>query len=141
MDFMSDLIRFGVSLEKDLLDKFDALIGEKKYTNRSEAIRDLIRDALVKKEWQENREMSGAIILVYNHHKRGLVGRLMDIQHESHHHIFSTQHVHIDHDHCLEIIIVRGKARDMDALYSRLKSTKGVEHAGFSMTAVIDNAK
>lgn len=138
---MSDLIRFGVSLEKELLDRFDALIGEKKYTNRSEAIRDLIRDALIKKEWQENKEVTGAITLVYNHHKRGLVSRLMDIQHDSHHHIFSTQHVHVDHDHCLEIIIVKGRAMEMDALYSRLKSTKGVEHAGFSMTAVIENAK
>jgi CopG family nickel-responsive transcriptional regulator len=135
---MSDLIRFGVSLEKELLDKFDALISEKKYTNRSEAIRDLIRDALVKKEWQENREVTGAITLLYNHHKRGLVSRLTDIQHDCHHHIFSTQHIHIDHDHCLEIIIVRGRAVDMDVLFSRLKSTKGVEHAGFSMTAVVE---
>lgn len=135
---MSDLIRFGVSLEKDLLEKFDSLITEKKYTNRSEAIRDLIRDALVKKEWQENREITGAITLVYDHRKRGLVGRLMNIQHDSHQNIFSTQHIHIDHDHCLEIIIVRGKAIEMDALYSKLKSIKGVEHAGFSMTAVLE---
>ncbi|MBN1380348.1 MAG: nickel-responsive transcriptional regulator NikR [Deltaproteobacteria bacterium] len=135
---MSDLIRFGVSLEKDLLEKFDALIGEKRYTNRSEAIRDLIRDALVKKEWQENRDVTGAITLVYDHHRRGLISRLTDIQHDCHHSILSTQHIHIDHDHCFEIIVFRGQAIDMEALYSRLKSTKGVEHAGLSMTAVID---
>jgi CopG family transcriptional regulator, nickel-responsive regulator len=135
---MSDLIRFGVSLEKGLLDKFDALIREKKYTNRSEAIRDLIREDLVKKEWQENKEVTGTITLVYNHNRRGLVSRLMDIQHDCHHNIFSTQHIHVDHEHCLEIIIAKGDAKELELLYSRLKSTKGVEHAGFSMTALIE---
>lgn len=133
---MSDLVRFGVSLEKELLEKFDHFIGEKKYTNRSEAIRDLIREALVKREWHVNKKVTGAITLVYNHHQRGLVGRLMEIQHESHHNIFSTQHIHLDHDHCLEIIIAKGNSREIEALYDRLKSTKGVRHAGFAMAAM-----
>ena len=133
---MSDLARFGVSLERELLEKFDRFIGEKKYTNRSEAIRDLIREVLVKREWRENHEVTGAITLIYSHHQRGLVGRLMDIQHDSHRHIFSTQHIHLDHDHCLEIIIARGHSREIEALYDRLKSTKGVRHAGFAMAAI-----
>jgi CopG family transcriptional regulator, nickel-responsive regulator len=139
MNRMSDLVRFGVSLEKELLEKFDHFIREKKYTNRSEAIRDLIRDGLVKREWRENREVTGAITLIYNHHQRGLVSRLMDIQHDCHHNIFSTQHIHLDHDHCLEIIIAKGNSQEIEVLYDRLKSTKGVRHAGFAMAAMGDS--
>lgn len=128
---MSNLVRFGVSLEKELLHRFDARIKEKKYTNRSEAIRDLIREDLVKKEWQENKEVTGAITLVYNHHKRELVNRLMDIQHDYHDYILSTQHLHLDEDNCLEIVVIKGKARQIKGLYGKLKSAKGVKHAGF----------
>lgn len=131
---MSNLVRFGVSLEKELLQRFDERIKEKKYTNRSEAIRDLIRDDLVKKEWQEGREVTGSITLVYNHHKRELTNFLVDIQHDYHDIILSTQHIHLDHDNCLEIIVVKGKPRAIDELYGKLKSAKGVKHGGFAMT-------
>lgn len=131
---MSNLVRFGVSLEKELLERFDEHIQEKKYTNRSEAIRDMIRDELVKKEWLEGKEVTGSITLVYNHHKRELTNFLIDIQHDYHHIILSTQHIHLDEDNCLEIIVMKGKPKEIEELYGKLKSAKGVKHGGFSMT-------
>ncbi|MBM4066259.1 MAG: nickel-responsive transcriptional regulator NikR [Planctomycetes bacterium] len=131
---MSNLVRFGVSLDNDLLKKFDARIKEKKYTNRSEAIRDLIRDDLVKKEWQEGKEVTGSITIVYNHHKRELTNLLIDIQHDYHDTILSTQHIHLDHDNCLEIIVIKGKPKEIEELYGKLKSAKGVKHGGLSTT-------
>lgn len=131
---MSSLARFGVSLEKELLRKFDARLKEKSYTNRSEALRDLIREDLVKQEWQQGKEVSGAITLVYNHHKRALLNRIMDVQHDYHENILSTQHIHLDHDNCLEIIVVKGEPKDIEELYGKLKSSKGVKHMDFAMT-------
>jgi len=126
------LIRFGVSLEKELLHKFDARLKKKGYTNRSEAIRDIIREDLVKEEWKGNKEVSGAITLVYNHHRRELVNRLMDMQHDYHDNILSTQHLHLDEDNCLEIIAIKGRARRIKELFGKLKSAKGVKYAGFA---------
>ncbi len=129
---MPELTRFGVSLEKELLREFDRRIKEKKYTNRSEALRDLIRAELVKKEWQTNREVAGAITLVYDHHKRQLVNKLMNIQHEHHTNILSTQHLHLDDDNCLEIIVIKGRAKQIEELYDELKSAKGIKHSAFA---------
>lgn len=131
---MANLVRFGVSLEKELFHRFNERLKEKNYTNRSEAIRDLIREDLVKQEWQQNKEVTGAITLVYNHHKRQLLDRLMDIQHDHHANILSTQHIHLDEDNCLEIIVIKGKSKDIGELYGKLKSAKGVKHAGFTMS-------
>lgn len=128
------LIRFGVSLNKDLLKKFDRLIREKQYSNRSEAIRDLIRESLVKKEWERNKEVAGTITLVYNHHKRELVGKLMGIQHHYHDSIISTQHIHLDGSNCLEIVAVKGKSEEVEELFWKLKSAQGVKHGGFTLT-------
>jgi len=130
---MSDIIRFGVSLEKELLEKFDRLIKEKKYPNRSEAIRDLIRENLVKREWIEGKEVAGAITLVFDHHKRELVNTLTDVQHDFHQLIISSQHIHLDHDNCLEIIVVRGKPIEVRGLADKLKSTKGVKYGSLSI--------
>jgi CopG family nickel-responsive transcriptional regulator len=129
---MTELVRFGVSLERRLLQSFDARLKEKQYTNRSEAIRDLIREDLIKKEWQGNKEVTGAIILIYNHQKRQLLNRLMDVQHNYHDNILSTQHIHLDEDNCLEIIAVKGQARRIEELYGKLKSEKGVKHGCFA---------
>ena len=90
---MSDLVRFSISLEEPLLQKFDSHIFKQNYKNRSEAIRDLIREKLVEKEWAENENVAGTITLVYSHHKRGLVQKLTSLQHDYHHLIFSTQHI------------------------------------------------
>jgi len=132
---MPKLIRFGVSLEKPLLDQFDRLIAKRHLPNRSEAFRELIRRELVREEWHaETREVAGAVTLVYDHHKRDLVNRLMDVQHEVHDIILASQHVHLDHHNCLEIIAVKGKALDVATLAYKLKAVKGIKHSEFTMT-------
>lgn len=133
---MSKLVRFGVSLDKRLLDKFDALIRERKYTNRSEALRDLIRQELVKKQWEENGEVAGAITFVYDHHKRELVNRIIDIQHDFQNIIVSSQHIHLDHDNCLEIVALRGKAREVERVADMLRSVRGVRYGTLSMSSI-----
>lgn len=131
------LVRFGVSLEKDLLKKFDNLCSERKYSNRSEAIRDLIRNELVKEEWSKAKgEVSGVISLVYDHHKRELVDHLIDIQHNHQHMIIASQHIHLDHDNCLEVVIIKGRADEIKNLSSRLRSVKGVKHGELVMTTI-----
>ncbi|PIX77345.1 MAG: nickel-responsive transcriptional regulator NikR [bacterium (Candidatus Ratteibacteria) CG_4_10_14_3_um_filter_41_18] len=133
---MKEIVRFGVSLEKELLHKFDSLIGEKRYPNRSEAIRDLIRENLVKREWVKGEKVAGVIALVYDHHKRELVNTLTDIQHHYHSLIISTQHIHLDEDNCLEVVVVRGKPKEVESLADRLKATKGVKHSSLIMTTI-----
>ena len=132
---MSQLIRFGVSLEKDLLSHFDSHLRRKKYTNRSEAIRDLIRDDLVKKQWNEGKEIAGTITVIYDHHKRELVNKLMDIQHDFGEIIISTQHIHLDHHNCLEIIAIKGRPKAAQDLADTLKAVKWVKHATLSMSS------
>ena len=128
------LIRFGVSIDKGLLQKFDALIRNKKYTNRSEAFRDLIRQELIREQWQGGRKIAGAITLIYNHHKRELVNKLMDIQHDFGEIIISSQHIHLDHDNCLELIAVKGDPGQAQKLSDSLRSVKGVKHGTLSMS-------
>jgi CopG family nickel-responsive transcriptional regulator len=130
---MSSLIRFGVSLEKHLLEQFDKLITDRGYGNRSEALRDLIRNELVQREWMTGDVVSGTITLVYDHHRRGLVNTLLDIQHSYHRLIISSQHIHADHNNCLEVIVVKGNPQEIEKLASRLKATKGVKHGSLTM--------
>jgi CopG family nickel-responsive transcriptional regulator len=132
---MSELVRFGVSLEKSLLDRFDLLIREKQYTNRSEALRDLIRRELVQREWQGGSDVAGAITLIYDHHKRDVMSRVTDTQHAFQEAIISTQHIHLDHHNCLEIVAARGKAEEVQRLADALRSIKGVRHATLSMSS------
>ena len=132
---MPSLVRFGVSLENDLLHKFDLLLKGRNYTNRSEAIRDLIRQELVKKQWQEDKEIAGAITMIYDHHKREVVNKLMDIQHDFGGVIISTQHIHLDHHNCLEIIAVKGRPKAAEELADKLKAVKWVKHATLSMSS------
>jgi len=129
------LVRFGMSLEKDLLSGFDKLCLRNKYENRSEAIRDLIRDRLVKDEWTKIRgDVTGVITLVYDHHKRELVDHLISIQHDHQAMIVASQHVHLDHDNCLEVIIIKGKAKEIETLAMEMRSIKGVKHGELVMT-------
>ncbi len=132
---MSEIIRFGVSLDKRLLNRFDRLIRKRSYTNRSEALRDLIRQEMVKNEWEEDQEVAGAITYIYDHHKRDLLSKLTNIQHTYQEIIFSTQHIHLDHNTCLEIVAVRGKAKEVQELAYALRSIKGVRHGTLSMTS------
>ncbi len=132
---MSELVRFGVSLEDSLLDKFDRLIRKKGYATRSEALRDLIRQELVKNEWEEDQEVAGTITFIFDHHKRGLSSQLTDLQHDHQDTIISTQHIHLDHHNCLEIVAVKGKAGEVQKLADELRSVKGVRHGALSMTS------
>jgi CopG family nickel-responsive transcriptional regulator len=132
---MSELVRFGVSLEKKLLEKFDSFIRERNYTNRSEAFRDMIRQELIKKEWIEGEDVAGAITLIYDHHRKDLLGRITDIQHNYQKVIISTQHIHLDHDNCLEIVAVRGNPAEVQRLADTMKSIKGVKHGILNMSS------
>jgi len=132
---MAGLFRFGVSLDKSLLDKFDRYIRERNYSNRSEAFRDLIRQELIKKEWNEGDDVAGAITLIYDHHRRDLLNKITDLQHDFQKVIISTQHIHLDHDNCLEIVAVRGKPTDVIRLADMLKSIKGVKHGTLNMSS------
>lgn len=132
---MPAIVRFGVSLDKELLAEFDRRIKNKNYTNRSEAIRDLIRQELVKKEWEEGKEVAGAITITYDHHKRELLDKITDIQHDLQKIIISTQHIHLDHNNCLEIVAVKGKPKEVQKLADTLKSIKGVKHGTLSMSS------
>lgn len=132
---MSELVRFGVSLEKPLLERFDALIRERQYTNRSEALRDLIRRDLVQREWRRGSDVAGAITLIYDHHKRDLLSKVTETQHGFQGVIISTQHIHLDHHNCLEIIAARGKAEEVQRLADALTAIKGVRHGTLSMSS------
>ncbi len=133
---MPHVIRFGVSLEKELSDIFSQRIRAKGYTNRSEAIRDLIREDLVEAQWQEGKEVAGAITLVYDHHRRDLLNRLMDVQHDHNANILSTSHIHLDHHNCLEVVVTKGAPKDVRNLYEKLKALKGIKHVGIAMSTM-----
>ncbi len=132
---MGKTIRFGVSLNSDLLEQFDALCEERSYPNRSEAIRDLIRCVLVEKEQQSGeREIAGVLSLVYDHHFSDLAQRLVEIQHDEHDVILTTMHVHLDHHNCLEVLILKGDGGAIRRLADKLISTKGVKHGKLTLT-------
>ena len=131
------LVRFGISMPEGLLDDFDHYCKEKNYQNRSEAIRDLIRDTLVASEWsdiEEDQEVVGTITFVYDHHKRELVNALLDVQHDYDSLVIASQHIHLDHDHCLEVTAVRGTTATIRDLANKIRSMKGVKHAALNMT-------
>ncbi len=137
---MQNLKRFGVSIEPELLEKFDKYINAHNYKNRSEAIRDLIRKELVLEEWENlNSEVAGAIVMVYDHHRHDVVDKLLDIQHEYNSLIISSQHIHLDHNNCLEIVVVKGKIKSIDSLTFKLKSIKGVKHAELTKSTLGKN--
>ena len=132
---MEEIVRFGVSMEKNLLASFDELISRKGYSNRSEALRDLVRDHLVEEEWKvEKKEMIGTITIVYNHHSRGLSDTLTDLQHQSLNLIISTMHLHMDEDNCLEVLVVKGMVDKIKTIADKLISTRGVKHGKLTMT-------
>lgn len=132
---MSELSRIGVAIDSDLLDRFDELIKERGYTNRSEAFRDMIRDELVETaSSQPDSTVVGTVTIVYDHHVRMLNEKLTGMQHDHFHQILSTLHVHLDHDNCLEVLVVKGKARQVKQIADALISTKGVKHGRLTIT-------
>jgi CopG family nickel-responsive transcriptional regulator len=134
---MEKVKRFGVSIEQNLLNKFDNYIKENKYKNRSEAIRDLIRENFVNNAWEDsNKLVAGAIVIVYDHHKRALLDKIVDIQHSYQDFIISSQHIHLDHHNCMEIIVVKGVMHKLLELESLLKATKGIKHTTFAKSTL-----
>ena len=128
-DTAGSLTRFGLAMDERLLAQLDRWVARREYHNRSEAIRDLVREGLVEEEWETGSgETVATITLVYDHHARLLPGRLMAAQHRSYAEIVSALHVHMDADHCLEVLVVRGQARRLRALADRLIATRGVKH-------------
>ena len=137
---MSTVTRFGISMDSRLLERFDAYIANHGYTNRSEAVRDLVRDRLVQEEWKrDDVETVGTITIIYDHHKRELQERLTKHQHDHHDAVISMMHVHLDHHNCLEVLAVRGQARDVRKIADDLISTKGVKHGKLVMTTKGEN--
>ncbi|MGJ5817400.1 nickel-responsive transcriptional regulator NikR [Paludibaculum fermentans] len=133
---MGELARIGVAIDEELLKRFDNLNEKRGYTNRSEAFRDLIRDALIQESTMSpEAPVVGALTLVYDHHVRMLSDKLTEIQHDHHEEIVSTLHVHLDHDHCLEVLVLRGLCGSVQKIADRLLSTKGVQHGRLTLTA------
>ncbi len=126
---MSELIRFSVSIEKALFDRMESLLDQGQYQNRSEFLRDLIRDRLVQRQWSNRQELLGTISLVYDHHVRGLSEKLTHQQHHFAGKVLATTHVHLDEHLCAEMIMVRGTGEEIQALADRLQREKGVLHA------------
>lgn len=131
---MSNIIRFGVSLDDGLLKRFDKLCDERGYQTRSEAIRDLIRNSLVQQEWDDsNAEVAGSLSLVFDHHTSNLSQRLTEIQHDFHSYIVASMHVHLDHDNCLETLVLKGPAQELRNLSQQLIATRGVKHGKLTL--------
>jgi CopG family nickel-responsive transcriptional regulator len=132
---MPGLSRIGIAIDSQLLKQFDKAIEKRGYTNRSEAFRDLARDHLIRESSElPTTEIAGTLTLVYDHHHRLLSENLTALQHEFHHAIISAVHVHLDHDNCLEVLILRGQSKEVRHIADRLISTKGIKHGQLSVT-------
>lgn len=137
MSDKENLVRFGISMPQSLIEQYDRLITLQGYDNRSEAIRDLTRKALLtSSSMQPDETVAGTIVMVYDHHIRDLPITLMDLQHDYHHAIISTMHIHLNHQQCLEILVVRGKVQKLRELHQRIQVLKGVGYAELSVTHV-----
>ncbi len=129
------LVRFGVSIDEDLLKKYDRLI-QGVYDNRSEAIRDMIRNKIIEQKWENSKEeVIGSLTLLYDHHQRGLTKKLLDLQHDHHGFFKSNLHIHVTHDYCLEVIIVKGKAGQLQRIAKKIIGIKGVKHGKLTITS------
>ena len=132
---MEKITRFGVSIEPDLLKKFDKIIRMEGYTNRSEAIRDLVRNNLIREENKNpNAESIGTLTIIYDHHTGNLTYKLLDLQHDHTKEIMSTTHIHIDHNNCLEVLVLKGKTGKIKKLADNIKSLKGIKHGELVIT-------
>jgi CopG family transcriptional regulator, nickel-responsive regulator len=132
---MTDLVRLSFTIEKSLHDRLERLLASQKHGNRSEFIRDLIRDRLVQDDWKAGEEAVGTITIIYNHETRALSEKITSLQHEHHHVILATTHVHLDHHLCAEMIMVKGKPRVIEEVCDRLRQQKGVLHAALSVSS------
>ena len=127
--------RFGVSIEPDLLKKFDKMINKEGYSNRSEAIRDLIRkDLITEKNQDPDAKAIGTLTMIFDHHTGNLTNRLLSLQHDHHNDILSTTHIHVDHHNCLEVLVLKGKTGSIQKLADNIKSLKGIKHGELVIT-------
>jgi CopG family nickel-responsive transcriptional regulator len=138
---MGATIRFGVSLDSDLLSRFDALCGRQGYANRSEAIRDLLRNALVREEWETEGMVAATLSLVYDHHKSDLAQKIVHIQHDYLHLVITTLHVHLDHHNCLEVLVLKGSSREAHPQAERLTATNGEKFGRLSLATTGENLR
>jgi len=133
---MEGVTRIGVSLEPELLKEFDKAISKKGYVSRSEAIRDLVRDSLAESEWKNEKEfMSGIIVMIYDHHTTGIAEKLTEMQHSRMQNINTSVHVHLDHERCMEVLIVEGELGQLKVLANEISSIKGVLRCKLTMAA------
>ncbi len=132
---MTELTRLSLSIEKSLLEQLEKLRKDSKYANRSEFIRDMIREQLVERQWQEDRQSLGTITLLYNHHLHKLSEKLTDLQHDHHQSILVSTHVHLDKHLCAEVLLVKGRASRIRKLADLLRQQKGVLHAALSISS------
>src|SRR5271163_2853338 len=132
---MANIVRTGVSLEEELLKQFDESIRERGYQNRSEAIRDLIRDHLVSREADKNKVVAGTLTIVYDHHRPNLTEKLVQVQHHAGSQVLAATHVHLDHHNCLEVVIMKGRSGSIQDLSNRILSLRGVKHGQLVITS------
>lgn len=128
------VVRFGVSMDKETMHELDNYVIANNFPNRSQAIRNLIEQYAVEQKWQCDNQVAGAIVIVYDHHKRNIDNEINEVQHEHHHLILSTLHVHLSHDTCLETIAVKGKASELTLLADKIITLKGIHHGKLIMT-------
>jgi CopG family nickel-responsive transcriptional regulator len=129
------ITRFGVSIPPDLLDKFDKIIKKKGYSNRSEAIRDNIRKTIVKEDTiAPDSDAIGTLTMIYDHHQGMLTNKLLDLQHKHHNEILSTTHIHVDHNNCLEVLVLKGKTGEIKKLADNIRALKGIKHGELVIT-------
>jgi len=132
---MANVVRLSFSIEQPLMERLEQLVKEAGYANRSEFIRDMIRERLVDRQWEQNEQVVGTITLVFNHHARGLSDRLTDIQHHCHEVVLASTHIHLDKHLCAETVVVKGRAKQIEKLAGQLKQQKGVLHASLSLSS------
>ena len=132
---MSKLIRTSITIEEDLLKKLEELTSQSQFSNRSEFIRDLIRGAIIENEWAENEEVVGTITLIFDHHKRELSNKLTKLQHNHHQEILASTHIHLTHNICAEMIMLKGKASTINEIVHKIRQQVGVIHVGITMNS------
>jgi len=129
------ITRFGVSISPNLLDKFDKIIKKKGYSNRSEAIRDIIRKSIVEEDTVDpDSDAIGTLTMIYDHHQASLTNKLLNLQHNHHNEILSTTHIHIDHNNCLEVLVLKGRTGEIKKLADNIRALKGIKHGELVIT-------
>jgi CopG family transcriptional regulator, nickel-responsive regulator len=136
---MAELARTGLSIDRELLARFDLAIAKKHYKNRSEAVRDLIRDHLVSEEADSNKVVVGTLTIVYDHHRPNLTEKLVNAQHHAGNSVLAATHVHLDHHNCLEVVIMKGRSGVLKNLANEILSLRGVKHGKFVLTTTAKN--